>query len=493
MKHLLLLFLGLITSYSSLYAQKPTCACEKDFNFIVDYLEKNLPAYVDNVTDKNRTEYEQLKRDILQSMRAHPNPDGICFFFLKNYIQFFNDNHLGIEVSSEVIDENSPEAIQKFKTSDIFQKRERVALDSAKIYAYLAQSTDTLEGIYQNEVYQFALLRNQNDFRDYYGIITQSKTPLWERGQVKLELKKMPKGDFQSLLYMRNHNLQYTQSAPMQNPILSIFTGASKVFPTTQGAIKYTNVVTPPEGDWFQFKELNDSTSYVHIKTFDGSLFSKFDSAYQVIVPKIKQKPYLIIDIRDNGGGSDRCWNELAKLIYTQPFKSDVTFAYATPDIIQRYEEQYAKIKAEEQKYSAKTVKYMEERIALLKNAKSGTFVSASKKSGKPETYKFDKVEKMPQKVVLMFNRNSASAAEGLILVGLNSRKTITFGENSGGYIAYGNIMPVKTPSGYTLRAATQKTPNRVKYEKTGIPPQIRAQANEDWLIQAQRLLFKSN
>jgi hypothetical protein len=493
MKHLCLLLGGLIGLYSSLYAQKTPCNCEKDFHFIADYLEKNLPAFADQVNHTNRAKYEQFKQGILESMHAHPNPDGICFFFLKNYTQFFNDNHLGIEVSSEIVDESSPEAIQKFKANTIFQKRERIALDSAKIYEYLAQSTDTLEGIYQNEVYQLALLRNQNSFRDYYGIITQSKTPLWERGQVKLELKKTPQGSFQTLLYMRNHSLQYTQSTSEQHPVLQVFLDASKVFPTTKGAINYSNFAAAPEGDWFQFKELNDSTSYVHIKTFAGSLYSKFDSAYQVIVPKIKQKPYLIIDIRDNGGGSDRCWSELARLLYTQPFKSDVTFAYATPDIIQRYEEQYAKMKAEEKKYSSQTVKYMEQRLTLLKNAKPGSFVPTGKKSGKPETYKFDKVEKTPQKVVLMFNRNSASAAEGLILMALNSQKTITFGENSGGYIAYGNIMPIQTPGAYTLRAATQKTPNRVKYEKIGIAPQIRAHNREDWLIQAQKLLFKAN
>jgi hypothetical protein len=178
MKNFFLILNLIIISLSITYSQTKQCECEKDLNFIIDYLEKNLPAYADNVNEKNRAEYEQFKQGIRQSMYTHPNPDGICFFFLQNYIRFFRDNHLGIESFSEVIDEKSNEAIQKFKNGAIFQKRERIDFDSTKIYNYLAQSTDSLEGIYQNEVYQIALLRNSNSFRDYYGVITQSKTPL---------------------------------------------------------------------------------------------------------------------------------------------------------------------------------------------------------------------------------------------------------------------------------------------------------------------------
>lgn len=293
---------------------------------------------------------------------------------------------------------------------------------------------------------------------------------------------------------MRNHSLQYTQTLAGIHPITSVFTGANKIFPMAESQVIKPNYLASPEGDWIQFKELNDSTTYLHIKTFDGALYSKIDSVYQIIVPKIKQKPYFIVDIRDNGGGSDRCWKQIAQLIYTHPYKGDVTFAYVTPDIIKRYEEQYAVVKANEKAYGSQMSKFFEERLNLLRKNKPGSFVSIGKKSGKPATVSLNKVEKMPQKAVVIFNRNSASAAEGLILSAMNSKKTITFGENSGGYIAYGNIMGVKTPGGFTLRAATQKTPNRLQYEKTGIPPQIRANQQEDWIHQALKLLRqKSN
>jgi hypothetical protein len=93
----------------------------------------------------------------------------------------------------ESIDEKSAGAVKKFKSSPVFLNRERIVFDSAAIWNRLAQSQDAIEGIYENETYQVAVLRNPNSWRDYYGVITKSATSLWEQGQVKLEIDKVRK------------------------------------------------------------------------------------------------------------------------------------------------------------------------------------------------------------------------------------------------------------------------------------------------------------
>ena len=45
--------------------------------------------------------------------------------------------------------------------------------------------------------------KNKNLNRDYVGIIIDSKTPLWKKGQVIFELKKVSKNTYDMLLYMR--------------------------------------------------------------------------------------------------------------------------------------------------------------------------------------------------------------------------------------------------------------------------------------------------
>jgi hypothetical protein len=93
--------------------------------------------------------------------------------------------------------------VNKFRESSIFKSRERILNDSIKTWRYLELSLDPIEGIYENDVYQVAVVKdNQSDFRDYYGYITNSKTQLWDAGQVKFEIKRVSISGFQTILFM---------------------------------------------------------------------------------------------------------------------------------------------------------------------------------------------------------------------------------------------------------------------------------------------------
>ncbi|MGZ5248496.1 MAG: hypothetical protein ACXWCR_15420, partial [Flavitalea sp.] len=56
-------------------------------------------------------------------------------------------------------------------------------------------------------------------------------------------------------------------------------------------------------------------------------------------------------------------------------------------------------------------------------------------------------------------------------------------GENSGGYIGYGNVMTAQTPCGqYTIQCTTTKYAEKSKYEFIGIPPQFKPGKEQDWI-----------
>ncbi|TAF63915.1 MAG: hypothetical protein EAZ55_12470 [Cytophagales bacterium] len=490
MKKTILLLCSLMLGFGLSWAQKRDCKCQQDFDFIISYVEKNHPGFADNVTPENRQKYESYIADIQKQINEHPNPDVYCLMFLRQYLNYIYDNHLQIGADNIGIDEKNADLVAQFKASPLFQQCERVSVDSAQIYQYLSQSKDPIEGIYDDGVYRVAVLKNQTAWRDYYGVILDAKTSLWERGQVKLEIKKRTDDFYDLWLYLRNHNLQYRNSLRNNKSSLLVkqmLGNSQKIFPIV-GEEVVSNYYQAPDGDWFQFKELNDSTCYVHIKSFDGSLASKFDSAYKVILPIITQKPYLIVDVRDNGGGSDRNWQELGKLTYTNPYPASTTYVYCTADIITRYKEVVAEVKANEADYGKGLAKYFEKRIEKMQKQPEQSFYPLSDEK---KVVIAGGGSKTPQKIVVLFNRYSASAAEGFILHAANSKKTILMGENSGGYIAYGNLFPLKTPNGYTFYCTTQKTPSRLQYEIVGIPPQVYAQNNEDWIVQALKLLNK--
>jgi C-terminal processing protease CtpA/Prc len=285
---------------------------------------------------------------------------------------------------------------------------------------------------------------------------------------------------------MRNHSVNVS-TTKSENPVLSML-NCARIFPQA-GTIKVPTraMSLPPTNAWFLFKKLDDSTNYLYIGTFNGSLRSKFDSAYQAIMPELTQRPRLIIDIRSNGGGSDACWQELARLLYTDPIPLDSWEYYASPEIIKRYEEQLVEMEKRKQEYGEGAIDHYQSIVKRLKKAKPGTFVPA----GGSGLYTQKKIQTLPAQVIVMFNRQSASAAEGLILKAIYSKKVLTFGENSGGYIAYGNIMSVTTPSGFRLNSATHRVLNRTRYEKVGIAPTVRANNEEDWIEQARKLWGK--
>lgn len=79
-----------------------------------------------------------------------------------------------------------------------------------------------------------------------------------------------------------------------------------------------------------------------------------------------------------------------------------------------------------------------------MKAAKPFTFNPQTEDTA--STWALDSSSIFPKKIALLFNRGTASAAEGMILDFMQSDKVITIRENSGGYIGYGNVMTAQTP-----------------------------------------------
>ena len=115
MKSMITLFLLLFSSW--LGAQND-CAC--DLKYVINYYETNLPGFKDNVNAENLKDYEQLKKK-LQQQAALAQEKVSCFKVLTYYVEFFKDNHSGINMSIPNVDENDPAAVQAFLNSDIYQ------------------------------------------------------------------------------------------------------------------------------------------------------------------------------------------------------------------------------------------------------------------------------------------------------------------------------------------------------------------------------------
>ena len=126
-----------------------------------------------------------------------------------------------------------------------------------------------------------------------------------------------------------------------------------------------------------------------------------------------------------------------------------------------------------------------------MKAAKPFTFIPQTEDS--KNTWALDSASVFPKKIALLFDKGTASSGEGMILYFMQSDKVITIGENSGGYIGYGNVMTAQMPCDkFTIRSTTTKYFQKSKYEFIGIAPMYKASKKQDWITYANKLLMLS-
>ncbi|MFH4325345.1 S41 family peptidase, partial [Acinetobacter baumannii] len=62
-------------------------------------------------------------------------------------------------------------------------------------------------------------------------------------------------------------------------------------------------------------KQLSNLTTYIHIPSFDEDIHTQLENIIHENQDDILQKPYLIIDVRNNNGGFDSAFKPLLMLM----------------------------------------------------------------------------------------------------------------------------------------------------------------------------------
>ncbi|MDW3194627.1 MAG: S41 family peptidase [Cytophagales bacterium] len=465
-----------ITLFFSLVASAQSeCGCEQELDFVISYYEKNLASFSDNVNDENRTDYELFKEDLRKEART-VTYKADCFRVLTYYVEFFKDNHASIRMRSEAIDESDEAAVSAFLASDLYQRREVYELTEADLEQY---PIENIRGIYRiGDVYEIAIIPNKTPFRDYIGVILSSSSKLWKRGQIKLEIKQLGDNHYQAFSYLRNHSLRFSGRYKLKNGIL----GDSWVKSTKTDEHNYaTN-----EDRSFHFKMLNDSIAYLRIPSFSGGYGARIDSLYQVADETIRQTPYLIVDVRDNGGGSDNNVSPLLPYIYTNPIKGDRVELLVTEDNLNLWKSWQAEWQADDLNYGPEQVEWISHEVARMERAKPGTWIIRSK-GGSTKT---KDVAKHPKSVAIIQNQYCASSCETLLFWAKESSRTILVGENSGGYVGYGENGGLNTPCyDFSLTCTMTRYEKQRKYEAEGVAPDYLLEYDRDWMTQTIELL----
>ena len=106
------------------------------------------------------------------------------------------------------------------------------------------------------------------------------------------------------------------------------------------------------------------------------------------------------------------------------------------------------------------------------------------------ELIQLEEVLTNPKKVAIIVNKRCASSCEDLLFMAKESSKTILVGENSGGYVGYGEITFVPTPCyQFNLGCTMTRYTDQRQYEAFGIAPTFYLDNGSNWIEQTQQLL----
>lgn len=451
----------LLVSTFSLFSQN--CPCEEQLNYTIHYFEQNNPAFQKIKSDKQLHKIYLADVKKIKSELIRDKTKDNCIIYLEKYVSLLKDHHSSIGYHLIRKPLGSTEQIVNFKNSETYKSFRKLNIDTAALISKLqANNVNDIEGLYSDGRNTFfGIVADEHKPGNYLGIILK-QNKLAEKGHILLELKELGDNNYFITynigIYGFNFDKIY-KTQKIENGFIPGL-GFRKITSTTEDAKIYS------------FSAIDANTNYLRLKSFSAQHTKELDNFYDSIIPAIKSKANLIIDLRDNGGGSEASYLKLLPLAYTNPLKTDSVDVWVSPQNISIYEKNH--------KDSAL--------IQRMKSARPFSFIPQTKSTN--NYWILDSATLFPKKIAVLFNQGTASAAEGFIYYLMQSKKVITLGQNSGGYIGYGDVMEHKIPDGdFTINSTTTKYYDKSKYEFIGIEPMYLLSVQQDWIESAKALL----
>lgn len=472
-----IVFPALLFSLSPIFSQAQPCNCTEQFDWLRQKLERNYSGYRDKVTAQNQAEFDRHTAGF-QTKIAQSQTDTTCLRLMDEWARWFRDGHVQLFQKASPVTEDPTEIRRRFADW------EKIALTEMEARAYLDQpGRDPVEGIYLlgGANYRVALVRNTTPQRDFAAVVLKADSVWWMPGQVKFELKQTESGKYSARFFMRDHSPRSTLATFGDGKLDFAELGPwHKQYPGTPSIPAKTQV--------FTLEKLDSQTLLLTVPTMNESVRLQLDSLVKANTALLERMPNLIIDCRNNGGGSDITFYPLRPYVYTGSVKGYRSQIYATEDNIEKYD------KLRKDKNFPKKYRIYYGHLARKMKRKKGEFVG---KCGEG-TQKFKKVKPFPKRVAILINGNCASSCEQFVYYAEQSRRVTLIGQNTAGIKDYGNLHTVDFPSGKFGLAYPTSRSCRVAVGKPidgiGIPPDVRVDEKEkDWVGFARRYLSQKS
>ena len=457
LKIFLLIFI-LTSSFS--IAQQP-CNCETALTKLITKIENEYPGFEDKTTDKLR--YLSFKEKMISDSKN--TSESECLKLLRSYLDYFRDKHIYLQKSDE--SQNKPE-------KELFYSKVNITLEAFK--RHLRNTNDKLEGIWKTSTYKVGILKSGDQ---YHAFIIDADTEYWKPYEIKFILLKDGKANY----FMQDHSL-YEDSYKLHEGCILYFSKLQTAFvkeqpdpllPKEQIEAKVSQI----EG--FYFEKLTDKTALLRISSFMYNNVERIEKLIMNNSDLLDNSENFIVDIRNNGGGTDMAYQKLLPYICTGPIRMIGAQFLATQGLIDGLQNWMNNL-PDEEKYEADKERIKRNIETYRKHL--GEFVGSDSIPVYIDSIK--QAAHSPAQIVILANKGTASAAESFIYKAKQSKKVKIMGTPTGGVLDYGSSRNFNFGcNNYSLSLPTFRSLRLPEYpvDNIGIQPDIYLDKYvEDWI-----------
>ena len=420
MKNIIFFFILFISTLS----EAQTYDCDKEFDWLKSTFETNDAGFQQTIDRKGGDAY-QLHNQLFEKHISGSTSVSDCESLLRDWLYFFRKGHIGIRYLGNTTDGDNVKV--KYKSSGTID---------VDIDYYLNNQKKLIKkgflDVWFDETYRIGVKKKDDK---YYGFVISSKNKNWKPKDIKFIIHP----DSSATYYMGDKSPITFSKAEItgNNYLVMDYIDFQRENPIVKTPITTKLHYRALEQKGPFFEKISDSTVYLHIPFFYPSEKSKIDSLLQENAHVLKSHPNLIIDIRNNGGGADRSYNEIIPYLYTNPIRS-VSAEWLSSKASQKAIKNFSETIPNEKSFYENALKRM--------IGNEGKFINISNKPF--SVYKQPEIFKNPQNVVILINNFVGSTSEQFLLAAKQSRKVKLLGRPTGGAIDISNLNLQTSPSG---------------------------------------------
>lgn len=463
-----LILAGLLFTSTGSFSQH--CDCNSNYEWVKKTFEENDAGFQYALKMKGEQAYAAHNQRILDKVQQAKTA-AECTPVLYDWLKFFRQGHIAIRLHEQTPPANTAKPEKQFADWETY------AIKTADFKNYLdKKNVSDYEGIWETEPYKVGIKKEGDQ---YIGFIIESGAETWTKGQVKLKFS-ITENNINSVFYMRDHSAVESNNVAMtgKNHLQIGHLSLSRIYPRTEDEPKYMPYFKALNAEQPYLEPLNQTTLYLRIPSFNESYKRKIDSVLNTNKEKLLTTKNLIIDIRNNGGGSDASYSEIIPYLYTNPVRA-VGVEYLSTRLNNQRMLDF--INKPEYEFDDEGKKWAKESYDKLES-KLGQFVNLNAEV--VSIGKLDTIYPYPQQVGIIINEANGSTAEQFLLEARQSKKVKLFGVTTFGVLDISNMYFVESPCkefqlGYSLSrsmripefAIDEKGIQPDYYLDKGIPP----------------------